>query len=155
MYLDDEELGVINIKDITFTIIKPGAILNCDHGLILSQIIESGFQIIAMKLIQLTIVEAKAFYAIHFKKDFFLKLCEYMSSNPVIVAILKKNNAVEDYRNLIGSTNPELALDGTIRKMYGISITENAVHGSDSDENALIESNFFFSKIEIFNTRFC
>lgn len=135
---------------ITFTIVKPLAITMNYLGPILTKITDNEFKVIALKMLQLSRDQAKAFYAIHQGKPFFDGLIEFITSGPVIVAILQKTNAVDDYRKLIGSTNPEKADDGTIRKIYGIDMQRNAVHGSDSDENALIESRFFFSDLEIF-----
>ena len=132
----------------TLTIIKPDAIKNKYTGKILDMIFENDFQIIAMKLIQMIKAEAEEFYAVHRNKPFFEELVEYMSSGPVIVAILQKEDAVKKYRILIGDTNPEKAEEGTIRKKFATSLQENAVHGSDSDENAKIEENFFFSTRE-------
>ena len=133
---------------LTFTMIKPTAFKNNYAGPILKMINEAGFVIKAMKLTRLTPMQAGAFYAIHKGRPFYDSLVEFMSSGPIIAAILEKDNAVEDYRALIGATNPENAAEGTIRKLYATSLQQNAVHGSDSDENAVIESDFFFSKIE-------
>ncbi len=110
----------------------------------------AGFRILAMKYTKLSIDQAKAFYAVHKERPFFNDLVEFMSSGPIVAIILEKNNAVEEFRNLIGATNPGESAEGTVRKMYGTSIQENAVHGSDSDINAEIESDFFFSKLERF-----
>jgi nucleoside-diphosphate kinase len=136
--------------NITFTMIKPSSVRNNHTGAILQMINERGFRIRAMKMTQLTHERAEAFYAIHKGKSFFDGLVEFMSSGPVIAAILEKENAVEDFRELIGNTNPEKAAEGTIRKLYADSLTANAVHGSDSDENAILESSFFFSEMEKF-----
>jgi nucleoside-diphosphate kinase len=136
--------------DITFTMIKPSSVENNHTGAILQMINERGFRIRAMKMTQLTRERAEAFYSIHKGKSFFDGLVEFMSSGPVIAAILEKENAVEDFRELIGNTNPEKAAEGTIRKLYADSLTANAVHGSDSDENAILESSFFFSEMEKF-----
>jgi nucleoside-diphosphate kinase len=133
---------------LTFTMIKPTAFKNNYAGPILKMINEAGFVIKAMKLTRLTLSQAGAFYAVHKGKPFYGSLVEFMSSGPIIAAILEKENAVEDYRTLIGATNPENAAEGTIRKLYATSLQQNAVHGSDSDENAVIESDFFFSKTE-------
>lgn len=133
---------------ITLTIIKPGAFRKGHTGSILKMINETGFRISAMKLTKLSTRQAEEFYAIHRSKPFYESLVEFMSSGPIITAILEKENAVEDYRNLIGATNPENAESGTIRKLYAESLEMNAVHGSDSDENAVIESDFFFGKSE-------
>jgi nucleoside-diphosphate kinase len=135
---------------ITFTIVKPSALSMNYLGPILTKITDNGFKVIAIKMLHLSTDQATAFYSIHEGKPFFNDLIEFMTSGPVVVATLMKNNAVEDYRKIIGATNPEKADAGTIRKLYGIDMQRNAVHGSDSDENALIESRFFFSDIEIF-----
>jgi nucleoside-diphosphate kinase len=134
--------------NITLTMIKPGAFRKGYTGPILNMINEAGFKIIAMKLTKLSTRQAETFYAIHRSKPFYESLVEFMSSGPIVAAILQKENAVEEYRELIGATNPEKAAEGTIRKKYAESIEMNAVHGSDSDENALIEADFFFSKSE-------
>ena len=134
----------------TFTMIKQTAFKNNHTGGILKMINEAGFVIKAMKMTRLTTGQAGAFYAVHKERPFYASLVEYMSSGPIVAAILEKENAVEDYRKLIGATNPENAAEGTIRKIYATNLQENAVHGSDSDENAIIESDFFFSKIERF-----
>ena len=133
---------------ITFTMIKPTAFKNNRSGAILKMINEAGFVIKAIKLTRLSAEQAGAFYEVHKGKPFYESLVGYMSSGPIIAAILEKENAVEDYRTLIGATNPENAAEGTIRKLYATNLQQNAVHGSDSDENASIESDFFFSKIE-------
>lgn len=134
----------------TFTIIKPGAVSNEYIGPILAKINEGGFHIAAMKLIQLTRTQAENFYAVHKEKGFYDSLVSFMTSGPVVVAVLEKENAVNDYRKLIGATDPSKADEGTIRKLYAESIERNAVHGSDSDENAEIECDFFFAKSERF-----
>ena len=134
----------------TFTMIKPDAFEAGNSGAILKMIEEAGFKIVAMKATQLTTAIAGKFYEVHKERPFYADLCKYMSSGPIIAAILEKENAVEDYRNLIGATNPANAAEGTIRKIFAKSIEANAVHGSDSDENAEIESNFHFSPSEIF-----
>jgi nucleoside-diphosphate kinase len=133
---------------ITFTIIKPTAYRNNHAGAILKMINEAGFTIKAMKITRLTSEQAGAFYAIHKERPFYSSLVGYMTSGPIVAAILEKDNAVEDYRTLIGSTNPENAADGTIRKLFATNLQQNAVHGSDSDENAEIEASFFFSNLE-------
>lgn len=138
---------------ITFTMIKPGAVNNEFIGPILKMINDSGFKIIAMKMIQLRKWQAVDFYEIHREKPFFRSLVDFMTSGAIIVAILEKENAIEDYRNLIGATDPEKAIDGTIRKMFAESIEKNAVHGSDSDKNAIKECDFFFSRSERFTKR--
>jgi nucleoside-diphosphate kinase len=135
---------------ITFTIVKPSALSMNYLGPILTTITDNKFKVIAIKMMHLSKAQASAFYAVHQDKPFFNDLVDFIISGPLVVAILKKDNAVDDYRKLIGATNPEKADPGTIRKSYGIDMQRNAVHGSDSDENALIESRFFFSDIEIF-----
>ena len=129
----------------TFTIIKPDAFQSGYSGPIIQKIEEAGFSILNMRLVRLDQETAGKFYAVHEDKPFFRRLCDYMCSGPIIVIELEKENAVEDFRKLIGATNPENAEDGTIRKLYATSIEANAMHGSDSDENAEIEINFFFS----------
>ena len=137
-------------NNLTFTMIKPDAMENGYAGEILSIILKSGFRISALKLIHLTNQQAETFYNIHRKKPFFGELVTFMTRSPIIVAVLKKNNAVEDFRKLIGSTNPEDAEKGTVRKLFATSMGENAIHGSDSDDNAHIESSFFFNKNEMY-----
>ena len=134
----------------TFTMLKPDSIEKGNIGPILEKITASGFRIVSMKLTQLTIPDAQAFYAVHKDRPFFEDLVHYMTSGPIVAAILEKDNAVEDFRTLIGATNPAEAAEGTIRKMFAESISQNAVHGSDSDENASIESAFHFSAREMF-----
>jgi nucleoside-diphosphate kinase len=134
----------------TFTMIKPDAVENGHIGGILNIITEAGFRIVAMKLTQLTVADAQAFYAVHSERPFYGELVEFMSRGPIVAAILEKDNAVEDFRKLIGATNPADAAEGTIRKRYAASVGENAVHGSDSDENATIEGAFHFSGREMF-----
>lgn len=134
----------------TFTMLKPDSIEKGNIGPILEKITASGFRIVAMKLTQLTIPDAQAFYAVHKDRPFFEDLVHYMTSGPIVAAILEKDNAVEDFRTLIGATNPAEAAEGTIRKIFAESISQNAVHGSDSDENASIESAFHFSAREMF-----
>ncbi|MDG1850413.1 MAG: nucleoside-diphosphate kinase [Flavobacteriales bacterium] len=129
----------------TFTMLKPDAVQNGHIGAILEKINAAGFRIVAMKMTQLSKVDAEAFYAIHSERPFFGELVEYMTSGPIVSAILEKDNAVDDFRTLIGATNPAEAAEGTIRKMYAESIAANAIHGSDSDENAAIEGAFHFS----------
>ena len=136
--------------DRTFTMLKPDAVEKGHIGAILEKINASGFRIVAMKLTQLTLDDAKAFYDIHKERPFFGELVEYMTRGPIVAAILEKENAVEDFRTLIGATNPEEADEGTIRKMFADSISENAIHGSDSDENAAIEGAFHFAGREVF-----
>jgi len=135
----------------TFTIIKPDAVSKDFIGSILKIINEAGFRIKAMKFTQLTKKQAARFYAIHAEKYFYDELTNFMSSGPIVAAILEKENAVEDFRELIGSTNPDKAAEGTIRKIFAESMSYNAIHGSDSDENAIIESDFFFAKTERFD----
>jgi len=130
--------------------IKPPAARKAFIGPILGKIAEGGFKIKAMKYTMLSLEQAKAFYAVHAERPFYGELTNFMSSGPIVAAILEKENAVEAWRNFIGATNPAEAAEGTIRKLYGTSLGENAVHGSDSDENAEIEGNFFFSAIERF-----
>jgi nucleoside-diphosphate kinase len=132
----------------TFTMIKPDAFAAGNSGAILKMIEEAGFKIVAMKATQLTQAVAGKFYEVHAARPFYADLCAYMSSGPIIAAILEKDNAVEDFRKLIGATNPADAAEGTIRKIYAKSIEANAVHGSDSDENAAIEGSFYFSMTE-------
>ena len=134
----------------TFTMLKPDAIENGYMGKIIDMIIGAGFEIKALKYTQLSLDQAKEFYAVHAERPFYGELVEYMSSGPIVAAILEKANAVEDFRTLIGATNPADAAEGTIRKKYATSIGENAVHGSDSDENAAIEGAFHFSGREQF-----
>ena len=136
--------------NITFTMIKPDAVEANNIGPILSMINKAGFRILAMKYMRLTKEQAGDFYAVHRERPFFGELVDYMSSGPIVAAILSKNNAVVDYRQLIGATDPAKADEGTIRRLFAKSIAANAVHGSDSNENAQIESNFFFSHLERF-----
>jgi nucleoside-diphosphate kinase len=128
--------------------IKPDAVANKNTGAILDVIIKGGFKIIAMKMLQLSPEKAGAFYEVHKARPFYGELVKYMSSGPIVAAILEKDNAIEDFRKLIGATDPSKAASGTIRAMFAKSIDANAIHGSDSDENAKIESDFFFSKME-------
>lgn len=130
--------------------IKPDAMADGHAGAILDQIIKAGFKIVAMKQTRLSIEKAGEFYDVHKERPFFGELTEFMSSGPIVAAILEKENAVADFRALIGATNPANAEEGTIRKRFARSVGENAVHGSDSDENAAIEGNFFFSAFERF-----
>jgi len=132
----------------TFTMIKPDAFEAGYTGAIIQKFIENGFKIKALKLTYLHKNDAEAFYAVHSARPFFNSLVAFMSSGPIVAAELEKENAVEDFRKLIGSTNPAEAAEGTVRKLFATSIEKNAVHGSDSDENALIESNFFFSHFD-------
>src|SRR5690554_7631922 len=133
----------------TFTMIKPDAVGNGHTGAILNDIIAAGFKIIAMKYTRLSKETAGAFYAVHKERPFYGELVEFMTSGPIVAAILEKENAVESFRALIGATNPAEAAEGTIRKKYATSMGENAVHGSDSDENAKIEGEFHFTADEI------
>ena len=128
----------------TFTMIKPDAVQNGHIGAILEKINGAGFRIVALKLTQLSRNDAGQFYAVHAERPFYGELVEYMTSGPIVAAILEKDNAVADFRTLIGATNPAEAAEGTIRKLYAQSIAANAIHGSDSDENAAIEGTFFF-----------
>ncbi|CAI8371881.1 MAG: nucleoside-diphosphate kinase [Schleiferiaceae bacterium] len=134
----------------TLTMIKPDAVRDGHIGAILNQITEAGFRISALKLTQLSLADAQAFYAVHSERPFFGELVEFMTSGPIVAAILEKDNAVEDFRTLIGATNPAEAAEGTIRARFAKSIGENAVHGSDSDENAKIEGDFHFAGREQF-----
>lgn len=134
----------------TFTMIKPDAVKAGNIGAILAKINEAGFKIVAMKYTKLSEEKAGEFYAVHSARPFYGELVEFMSSGPIVAAILEKNNAVEDFRELIGATNPADAKTGTIRAMFAKSIGENAVHGSDSDENASIEGQFHFAGTEVF-----
>jgi nucleoside-diphosphate kinase len=128
--------------------IKPDAVGNGHTGAIIDQVIKAGFRIVAMKLTRLSVEKAGEFYGIHRERPFYGELVEFMSSGPIVAAILEKDNAVEGFRTLIGSTNPANAAEGTIRKRFAESIGRNAVHGSDSNENAKIEGDFFFSGLE-------
>ena len=130
--------------------LKPDSVSKGNIGKIIDKIIQDGFEIVAMKYTRLSIEDASEFYSIHSERPFFGDLISYMTSGPIVAAVLKKENAVEDFRKLIGSTNPIGAEKGTIRNLFADSISENAIHGSDSDENAIIESNFHFEKDEIF-----
>ena len=138
---------------ITLTMIKPYAVQNGYTGPILAKINETGFRIIAMKYLQMTLKQAQEFYAMHKEQNFYSRLTEFMSSGPIVAAILEKENAVMDYRKLIGATDPLKADEGTLRKLFGASIDKNAVHGSDSDENAQLEADFFFSNLERYYLR--
>jgi len=135
--------------NITFTMIKPEAVAANNIGGILNMIEEGGFRIVAMKKVQLTAERAGEFYAVHKERPFYGELIDYMSGGPIIAAILEKDNAVVDFRVLIGATNPSEAAEGTVRRRYATSLAENAVHGSDSDDNAKIEAEFHFSAEEI------
>ncbi|MBC7849771.1 MAG: nucleoside-diphosphate kinase [Chitinophagaceae bacterium] len=132
----------------TFTMIKPDAMKSGHAGAILDRIIKEGYKVVSLKLTKLSAEKAGEFYAVHKARPFYGELVEFMSSGPIIAAILEKENAVTSFRQLIGATNPAQAEEGTIRKLYAASLGENAIHGSDSDENAEIEGNFFFSGLE-------
>ncbi len=134
----------------TFTLIKPDVVIDGHLGEIVQSIQDAGFKIIAIKLTRLSRVEAMDFYGVHKEKAFFKKLIDFMISGPIIPMVLEKENAIEDFRKLIGATNPALAEKGTIREKFGTSITKNAIHGSDSVDNAEIEGRFYFSKRELF-----
>ncbi len=134
----------------TFTMLKPDSVEKGYTGAILEKINAAGFRIVALKKTQMTVADAKEFYAIHSERPFFGELIEFMTRGPIVAAILEKENAVEDFRVLIGATNPADAAEGTIRKLYASSMGENAAHGSDSNENAAIEGAFHFSGREIF-----
>lgn len=134
----------------TFTMIKPDGVESGNIGNILNLITSKGFKIIAMKYTRLTTEQAKKFYEVHKERPFYMELVDYMTSGPIVAAILEKDNAVADFRALIGSTDPAEAAEGTVRKLYAESKAKNAVHGSDSDENAEIEGNFFFTAAERF-----
>lgn len=134
----------------TFTMIKPDAFSSGYTGAILDQVIKAGYRIVSMKLIKLTPEKAGEFYAIHKERPFYAELVQFMSSGTIVAAILERENAVTDFRKLIGATDPSKAEEGTIRKLYASSVGENAIHGSDSDDNAELEGNFFFSMLERF-----
>jgi nucleoside-diphosphate kinase len=137
-------------SDFTFSIIKPNAVRTGKTGPILAMINEGGFEIAAMRMVKLTTPQAESFYSVHKGKPFFEGLIEFMTSGPVVVMILRHDNAVEQFRKLIGATDPAKAEPGTIRRTFAVSVQMNAVHGSDSVENAIVEANFFFSGIERF-----
>ena len=137
-------------NDFTFSIIKPNAVKNKKIGPILAMINEAGFRISAMKMVRLTHEQARSFYSVHEDRPFYKDLCEFMRSGPIVVLILKNENAVDEFRKLIGNTDPAKAEEGTIRKLFASSLQMNAVHGSDSPENAKIEASFFFSGFERF-----
>ena len=134
----------------TFTMLKPDAVEKGHIGAILEKINASGFRIVALKLTHMTTADAQEFYAVHSERPFYGELVQYMTRGPIVAAVLEKENAVEDFRTLIGATNPADAAEGTIRKMFADSISENAVHGSDSDDNAAIEGAFHFSGRDMF-----
>lgn len=135
---------------LTFSMIKPDAVEAGNAGAIFKILEEKGFRIVAMKKTKLSSERAGEFYAVHKERPFYNDLCAYMSGGPIFAFVLEKDNAVEDFRTAIGATNPAEAAEGTIRKLFATSIEANAIHGSDSDENALIEASFFFSKTEMF-----
>jgi nucleoside-diphosphate kinase len=139
------------ISNRTFTMIKPEAVSDGHSGEIISMIEKAGFKIIGMKMTQLSLEKAAKFYEVHEGRPFYKALCEHMSSGPIIAMIIEKDNAIEDFRTLIGATDPNEAAEGTIRRRFAKSTKMNAVHGSDSDENAEMESKFFFSSVEIFS----
>jgi nucleoside-diphosphate kinase len=132
----------------TFTMIKPDAFANGYSGAILEIILKEGFKLVALKMTRLSPEKAGAFYAVHSARPFYGELVEFMSRGPIVAAILEKENAVTDFRKLIGATDPSKADKGTIRQLYAASLGENAIHGSDSDENAILEGDFFFSNLE-------
>ena len=134
----------------TFTMLKPDSVENGNTGAILEKINSAGFRIVAMKLTQMSNKDARNFYSIHRERPFFDELVSYMTRGPIVAAVLEKEDAVEQFRLLIGSTDPTAAAAGTIRKLFATSISENAIHGSDTNENALIESRFHFSEEEMF-----
>ncbi|HLW15384.1 MAG TPA: nucleoside-diphosphate kinase [Flavobacteriaceae bacterium] len=134
----------------TLTMLKPDAVEKGHVGAILDKISASGFRIVALKMTQMTTADAERFYEVHKERPFYGELVSFMTRGPIVAAVLEKENAVEDFRTLIGATNPQEAAEGTIRKMFATSIDENAVHGSDSDENAAIEAAFHFAGTEMF-----
>lgn len=136
--------------NLTFTMIKPEAMRNGVAGSILKMIQDGGFKIVAMKMKQMSKTDAEEFYGVHKERPFFEELVKFMTSGPILAAVLEKDNAVEDYRKLLGNTNPETAEAGTIRKAFATNMTMNAAHGSDSDENAMIEAKFHFLDEEMF-----
>jgi nucleoside-diphosphate kinase len=137
-------------SNVTLTMIKPDAVADGHTGKILDLIIANGFKIQAMKLSRLSREKAEEFYAVHRERSFFGELIDFMTEGPIVAAVLEKDNAVEDFRKLIGATNPANAAEGTIRKLFAAGIERNAIHGSDSDENAAIEASFHFSGLERF-----
>src|SRR6266496_1663415 len=137
------------MTNLTFAIIKPDAVRAAKTGSIIQRILDGGFRIRAMKTLHMTLKEAEGFYTIHRERPFFAGLTEFMSSDPCVVMVLEKNGAVKAWRDLMGATDPAKADDGTLRKEFGASMGENAVHGSDSDENAAIEIAYFFSRLEV------
>ena len=139
------------IGKITFSMIKPDAVGNGHTGAILKMINEAGFRIVALKQVRLSISAAQQFYALHKERPFFGELVDFMTSGPIVALVLEKENAIADFRTLIGSTDPKKADEGTIRKIFADSIEFNAIHGADSDENAMREAAFHFSRIEMFD----
>lgn len=137
------------MSDLTFGIIKPDAVRGGKAGHIIQRITDDGFKIRALKMLQMTLREAEGFYAVHRERPFFAGLTEFMSSAPCVVIVLEKEGAVKAWRDLMGATDPAKADDRTLRKEFGASVSENAVHGSDSEENAAMEISYFFSQIEI------
>lgn len=137
--------------NITFTMIKPDAVKAGHTGAIIKMITDAGFRIVAMKMTRLSQAKAEKFYDIHKERPFYGELVEFMTSGPIVPMVLEKSNAVEDFRKLIGATNPEKAESGTIRKLYAASMGENAIHGADSDENALREAGFHFATSDMFD----
>ena len=140
-------------NNITFSMIKPDGVENGHIGSILNKIDGAGFKIIALKMIQLSTTEAESFYSVHNQRPFFKDLINFITRGPIVAMVLEKENAVDDFRSLIGSTDPNGAADGTIRKLYANSKGENAIHGSDSNENPSIECSFHFSNHELFNEK--
>ena len=136
-------------RSLTFGIIKPDALRARNTGHIMQRVIEDGFKIRALKMLHMTLQQAEGFYAVHRERPFFPGLTEFMSSAPCVVMVLEKEGAVKAWRDLMGATDPAKADDGTLRKEFGASVGENAVHGSDSDENAAIEIAYFFSRLEV------
>jgi nucleoside-diphosphate kinase len=136
--------------NITLTMIKPEAVRNGHIGNILAKIHESGFGLVSLKYLKLSREQAEKFYEVHRERPFYNDLVAFMSSGPIVAAVLRKDNAIEEYRKFIGSTNPKDAAPGTVRALFGTNIQENAVHGSDSDENAIKEAAFFFNELERF-----
>ncbi|MBK8806356.1 MAG: nucleoside-diphosphate kinase [Bacteroidales bacterium] len=137
--------------NITFTMIKPDAVRAGNIGAILKMINDAGFRIVAMELTRMSKAKAEKFYDIHKERPFYGELVDFMTSGPIVAAVLEKANAVEEFRKLIGATNPAQAAEGTIRKLFAASIGENAIHGADSDENALREANFHFATSSMFD----
>jgi len=135
---------------INLTMLKPDAVADGHTGKIIDHIIQAGFKVQAMKLTRLSTEKAEEFYAVHKERSFFRELIDFMTEGPIVAAVLEKDNAVEDFRKLIGATDPKKAEDGTIRKLYATGIERNAIHGSDSDENAAIEASFHFAGVERF-----